>query len=291
MPGPIDRACLCASMLMAACKEGASLDKGSGRIFLLVGPSGAGKNTLIEAVLRQEDGLRFIPSVTTRSKRPNEVEGRSYIFTTEEDFLRRLQQGGLLEHQRVHGHLYGTSREHLFAPLAEGACAITDIDILGAFKVKALYPDLVTVVFILVPSLGLLEQRILERGAVSAAELSLRLARVLMELSLSYACDAFVVNEEVNAAAAALRRVINAARNNPSPPAQVLQAEIPPLRKQFRVALARGEQVPMALERGLRAAWWEDHPGATWFDLPPYTVGSQPDGTWQVRLTGEDPSW
>lgn len=257
------------------------------KVFLLIGPSGAGKNTLINAILARRDDIRYVPSTTSRPRRAGESEGRPYHFVSRETFLAMVEQGAFLEHQTIHGHLYGTSRDRLFQPLTEGRHAITDIDILGAFKAKALRPEEVRLIFVFPPSLRTLAERIRTRDPGIAPEaLELRLARVAMELSLAYACDAFVVNDDRDAAIRALEHLIDDLATAGDPPAPRLTVRVPALGRDLAAFQAQGETALMAVRRTLLATWWEDHPFARYFDLPGYTVQPSGEATWEVLLSG-----
>ena len=119
-----------------------------GHIFLIIGPSGAGKNTLINELCKENTNLIYIPSFTTRPMRHGDSQGHPYHFVSEEGFVRRIAHREFFEYQRVHGHSYGTSKR-LFSQIIENhQVGITDIDITGGLEIKHAWPDEITTVFI-----------------------------------------------------------------------------------------------------------------------------------------------
>ncbi len=249
----------------------------SQHIFLLVGPSGVGKNTLMQRVLERNGDLEFVPSITTRPPRAGESPGKPYFFVTPAQFQSRIETGDFLEYQNVHGHLYGTSKTLLLAPIAAGRSSITDIDILGSFKAKSQYPHLVVTIFIRTSTPDVLRRRLLRRDAtLSGEELDRRMARVELEMSLAYACDAEVVNddEEVEDALSALEQLVKSRTHDcpPTGPARIVRILVPAWGKELEVAQARGETAGDAVHRAVRAAWWEQHPDAVAFDIPAHTL-------------------
>lgn len=252
-----------------------------GHIYLLVGPSGGGKTTLIRSVTADRVDFRFVPSTTSRPPRAGEVDGRDYHFVDEREFERLTSQGEFLEWQRVHGFRYGSSKSRLEAMVAEGGRGITSADILGAFKIKAAMPADVTTVFVTPTHLDTLRERIRQRAPVSQAEMERRLARVEMELQLAHACDGLVLNDDLETARRALAAVTDAAdraaarhrhfRRQPV----VRMVEVGPAPTPecgTRFSVSDCETPRQAAERVLHQWWWECHPGATRFALPRFGV-------------------
>ncbi len=256
-----------------------------GHLFVLVGPSGGGKTTLIRQVTTSvppgQAPFVFVPSTTSRPPRCGERDGVDYHFLTVAEFETQCAQGAFLEVQRVHGHHYGSSRQRLRAVVEEGAQGITAADILGAFKIKAAMPADVTTVFVTPSRPDTLRERILTRSAVSSGELERRLARVAMEMELAYACDRLILNDELDVAVTALRALAEAQRLQGVrlshfgvlPVVRMVElAEPPRPALGARFCLADCETPAQAVQRILRQWWWELHPEATSFRLPACTA-------------------
>jgi guanylate kinase len=183
----------------------------AGQLFVISAPSGVGKTTLVQSVLRELPELRFSISCTTRPPRPGERDGKDYHFITREAFLEGIQAGRFLEWAKVHGAFYGTDKSKLDEWLAAGEDVLLDIDVQGARQVRCLYP-LAHHIFILPPSLEILEQRLRTRDTESSEQIAARLAAARTELQDAPWYDFLVVNEVLEAAAADLSAIIRAAR-------------------------------------------------------------------------------
>jgi guanylate kinase len=183
----------------------------NGFLVVLSGPSGVGKNTVLNAVLSQMPDLKYSVSVTTRPPRPGEVHGRDYFFVTDEEFDRLVQDDRLLEWAEFVGHRYGTPREYIEQCLRSGYTVIMDIDIQGARQIRQKMPEAV-LVFLWPPSLEELSRRIRERGTDSEAAVSRRLAWARQELEAVRDYDYVIVNDDVEKAAAQLRSIVVAER-------------------------------------------------------------------------------
>ena len=134
-----------------------------GRLFVIAAPSGAGKTSLVRALVQREPSLRFSVSYTTRAQRPNEVEGRDYFFVTRDEFERMVAAGEFLEHARVFDNCYGTSRRQVEQSLEAGHDLILEIDWQGARQIRRALPECISI-FILPPSRAELERRLRGRG-------------------------------------------------------------------------------------------------------------------------------
>ena len=134
-----------------------------GRLFVIAAPSGAGKTSLVRALVQREPSLRFSVSYTTRAQRPNEVEGRDYFFVTRDEFERMVAAGEFLEHARVFDNCYGTSRRQVEQSLEAGQDLILEIDWQGARQIRRALPECISI-FILPPSRAELERRLRGRG-------------------------------------------------------------------------------------------------------------------------------
>jgi guanylate kinase len=183
-----------------------------GKLFVLVGPPGAGKNTLIDAAIARA-GVRQLPTATTRARRPNEIEGIQHYFVSLERFHAMIADGELLEYQQVHGteRYYGIVREPLLQALSAGEYLVADIDIKGVESVRAAFPANVVPVFITVAHLCELRARLAGRSETEA-EIARRLLRVPLEMAYMSACPYVIVNDDPARASAALNRIIEAVR-------------------------------------------------------------------------------
>lgn len=177
------------------------------RLFVISGPSGAGKGTLLAELRKQRPDLGLTVSATTRSPRPGEVDGTSYYFLSDEEFRRRIAAGEFVEWAEVHGHLYGTLVSEVKRLLAKGHSLVLEIDVQGALNVRKVYPDAV-LIFIEPPSLQALEERLRGRGTEDEASIELRLKNARHEMELADQYDACIVNDTVDRAAQELGSVM-----------------------------------------------------------------------------------
>ena len=177
------------------------------RLFVISGPSGAGKGTLLAELRKQRPDLGVTVSATTRSPRPGEVDGTSYYFLSDEEFRRRIAAGEFVEWAEVHGHLYGTLVSEVKRLLAKGHSLVLEIDVQGALNVRKVYPDAV-LVFIEPPSLQVLEERLRGRGTEDEASIELRLKNARHEMELADQYDVRIVNNTVDRAAQELGSVM-----------------------------------------------------------------------------------
>jgi guanylate kinase len=181
-----------------------------GRLFVVTGPSGAGKGTLIRALLERRSDLQIAISATTRPRRPGEQHGQEYYFVTEDEFDRRVESGDFLEHVvYVSGQRYGTLNEEVERILAAGKSCVLELETQGARAVEASRPDTVTI-FIAAPNFAELERRLRERATESAGEIGERLELARRQEQEAEAFDHVVVNDDVARAAAELERIVEA---------------------------------------------------------------------------------
>ena len=183
----------------------------AGQLFLVVAPSGAGKSSLVNALLARDPQLSLSISCTTRAPRPGEVNGREYHFLTVEDFLRRKEHGDFLETAQVHGNHYGTSRRVIEEFLAAGTDVLLEIDWQGAAQVKALFPPAVEI-FLLPPSMETLAERLHKRGQDSEAVIRRRLEGAAAEIAHAPDADYVIVNRDFDVALSELQAVVAATR-------------------------------------------------------------------------------
>ncbi len=182
--------------------------KRSGTLFIVSGPSGAGKGTLVSALRSRVPDLWVSVSATTRAPRPQERDGLEYHFVSDETFDRLIAEGGLIEWAEVHGNRYGTPRELVETHVALGEQVILEIDPQGAFQVRDRYPDSV-LLFILPPSLDELKRRLADRGSETEEQVSTRMRTAERELELVGNYDHVIINDDVGRAADELARIID----------------------------------------------------------------------------------
>ncbi len=178
-----------------------------GRLFVIAAPSGAGKTTLVKALLAAEPQLRVSVSHTTRKMRPTEEGGREYHFVTVPEFQALVARDELLEHARVFGNFYGTSRAFVDKELTAGHDVVLEIDWQGAQQVRARMPEC-TSIFILPPSRQALAERLARRATDTAEVIARRLAEAVADMSHYREFDYVVVNDDFNQAVADLRRIV-----------------------------------------------------------------------------------
>ena len=188
-------------------------DDSRGRIFIVTGPSGVGKTSILDRVRAGMDRVAFSVSFTTRKPRGSERDGENYHFTDERAFMEMVEKDEFLEWAVVHNHRYGTSQAMLEAILERGDDALLDIDVQGALQVMGKLPDALSI-FILPPSCEALEERLAGRGDTSPEEMRDRLKVARGEIRFFRSFKYLVVNERLEEAAGAVRSIISAARHD-----------------------------------------------------------------------------
>ena len=178
-----------------------------GRLFVVAAPSGAGKTSLVRALMEREPGLRFSISYTTRRQRPSEQHGRDYFFVDREEFDRMVAAGEFLEHAQVFDNRYGTARRVVEEALAAGQDLILEIDWQGARQVRAALPECVSV-FILPPSRVELERRLRGRGTDSEEVIRRRLRDAASDMTHWDEFDYVVVNDDFDKALGELCAIV-----------------------------------------------------------------------------------
>jgi len=174
-----------------------------GKLFVISGPSGAGKGTICRSILEEAKDIKFSVSMTTRAPREGEVHGKHYYFATHEEFRQLIAENGFMEHAEVYGNFYGTPRKQAVDWMEAGNDVILEIDVQGALQVKESYPEAV-LVFILPPSIEELKNRITGRGSETEETMKKRLGAALQEINCIDKYDYRVVNLEL---ADAIKRV------------------------------------------------------------------------------------
>jgi guanylate kinase len=197
--------------LTKASDSDSSAISGHGMLIVVSSPSGGGKGTLIDRVLKTVPGVSYSISYTTRAPRPGEQNGREYFFVSAAEFEAMLRRDELLEWANVYGYLYGTSRAQVEKERAAEHDIILEIDVQGAASIRQLVADEVTV-FILPPSFALLRQRLVARGTDSPADLERRLRGAPAEVEQYKDFQYVILNDDINRASAQLASVIYAER-------------------------------------------------------------------------------
>ncbi len=179
-------------------------------LFVLSAPSGAGKTTVADRLLKTCPKVKRIITATTRPQREGEVHGVDYIFMDREDFERKIEEGYFLEHAKVYGNYYGTPKDQVLKNEEEGVDSLLVIDVQGASKVKEVYPESV-LIFLMPPSLEELRRRLLGRG-YGRENLQQRLQKAEEEIACAKHFDYIVVNEFIDRTVEALHTIIVAHR-------------------------------------------------------------------------------
>ena len=170
-----------------------------GMLLLFSGPSGVGKDTVLDIVLNKDKNLQKSVSLTTREIRENEVDGKDYHFISTEEFENMISQGQVLEFAKYGSNLYGTPKAPVDKWLSEGKTVILKIEVQGASKIKELYPDSVAI-FILPPSMKELENRLRSRGTENEDDIKKRLDIAREEVKRSKDYDFIVINDDLESA-------------------------------------------------------------------------------------------
>jgi guanylate kinase len=179
-----------------------------GRLFVVAAPSGAGKTSLVRALMEREPGLRFSISFTTRKQRPNEVHGRDYFFVSREDFDSMVAAGEFLEHATVFDNSYGTAGRQVEESLAAGQDLILEIDWQGAQQIRRALPECHSI-FILPPSRAELERRLRGRGTDSEEVIQRRLRDAAGDMGHWCEFDFVVVNDDFDRALGELQAIVH----------------------------------------------------------------------------------
>jgi guanylate kinase len=185
-----------------------------GHVFVITGPSGVGKGTLIRGLLERVPGLELSVSATTRAPRPGERDGVDYHFLSEEEFDRRVAAGDFVEHASYSGHKYGTLRSELERRMAEAAGVVLEIEVQGARQIRAAMPEAVQV-FIAPPSVEALRARLVGRGTDAPEDVEARLATALEELQAEKEFEYVVVNDRLEQATEELADIVRSELERP----------------------------------------------------------------------------
>lgn len=182
-----------------------------GNLFIITAPSGAGKTSLVRALLAADSQIKLSISYTTRKPRPGEVDGVDYYFVDEAQFLHMLGEGDFLESAEVHGARYGTSQTRVDTALQASNDVVLEIDWQGAAQVRSLYPQAISI-FILPPSMEALQQRLTNRGQDSGEVIARRFAAAREEMSHVGEFDYVTINDKFEVALEDLQAIVRSQR-------------------------------------------------------------------------------
>lgn len=187
-----------------------------GYFIILSGPSGVGKNTLLNRILKDIPGIYYVPSATTRPMRPGESQMNPYVFLSTEEFLDLIKKGHFLEWKKIHTNAYyGTHLPTIRFAIDNGFDIITDMDVLGCADAAEAFPERIRTIFITPPSLAELSHRLHERDSDSA-NIEQRLSRVELELRYQDQYDYLIVNDDLEVSTLELKQVIQTIIQEPS---------------------------------------------------------------------------
>lgn len=194
-----------------------------GKTFIISGPSGVGKSTVLGALLERRPNLYFSVSATTRPPRPGEIDGVHYHFLDVDTFQERIAKDEFLEYAEYVGNFYGTPKKYVDAAMNRGQDVILDIEIQGSIQVTGKRPDTVRI-FIAPPSWTELERRLTERGTDSEDKIQKRLLRAKVEFQTAHTYDYFVINDSVENAVNELNAIMTAEHCKPKERMEIINA-------------------------------------------------------------------
>lgn len=185
--------------------------KTSGQLVILSAPSGGGKSTILKALLQSDTRLAYSVSATTRPARASEVNGVDYHFTPLEEFRRLIAANAFYEYFEVHGNFYGTLRAEVDSKLADGRDVLLDVDVQGSMRLRTLMPECLTV-FVLPPSMAVLEARLRGRASDSEEVIQRRLRNAEGEIRMADRYDYILINHDLAETVENVRMIIRAQR-------------------------------------------------------------------------------
>ena len=186
-----------------------------GALVVISGFAGAGKGTLVKELMKRYDNYALSVSMTTRSPRPGEKEGESYFFVTKEQFEKTIEENGFIEYAQYVGNYYGTPRAYVEEQMRSGKDVILEIEIQGAHKVKALYPDAI-LIFVTPPSAQILKEILTGRGTETAEVIKKRMDRAAQESEGIEDYDYIAVNDDIETCVSNVRGMIEASHFRPA---------------------------------------------------------------------------
>ncbi len=193
-----------------------------GILIVVSGFSGAGKGTLMKELVRTYENYALSVSMTTRSPRPGEEEGKEYFFVSEEEFKEKLEQDGLIEYANYCGHYYGTPREYVERQLEKGKDVILEIEIQGALKIKEKFPTAL-LIFVMPPDAAELKKRLEGRGTESPEVIAQRICRAREEAAGIEEYDFLIINDRLEECVKEMHVLIQAAHSTPARNTELIQ--------------------------------------------------------------------
>ncbi|MEL6606656.1 MAG: guanylate kinase [Bacteroidota bacterium] len=188
---------------------------------IFAGPSGSGKTTIAQHLLKENPELSFSISACTRAKRPQEVHGKDYYFLSIDEFKREITQKSFIEWEEVYdGHYYGTLKREVDSIWQSGKAAVFDMDVQGALRLKSHFQERALAVYIQVPSMQLLTERLKKRKTESEEGLGLRMGKAAYEASLAEKFDTILVNEQLQETLETAQKLLDDFLSTPSVPKQ-----------------------------------------------------------------------
>ena len=181
------------------------------RLIVISAPSGAGKTTLCQRLLRDFEELELSISSTTRAPRGQEQHGKEYLFLSQDDFKARIERGDFAEWALVHGNYYGTSKEVITSAFKRGKSVLLDIDVQGAESLKKSFPRESVLIFISPPSLEVLEQRLRARGTDKEESIQRRMKNARDEMARIPAFERVIVNDDLERSYVELKQIVKEA--------------------------------------------------------------------------------
>lgn len=186
-----------------------------GKLVIFSAPSGAGKTTLVRAMLMEDLGLEFSISACSRQQRENEVDGRDYYFIGTEEFKKKINAGAFLEWEEVYkDHYYGTLKSEVERIWSLGRHVIFDVDVYGGINIKQQYGERALAIFVMPPSVDILAQRLRNRSTDSEENIKKRLEKALHEIEKAREFDKIIVNDRLDKAIAESRKTVSDFLNN-----------------------------------------------------------------------------
>ena len=185
------------------------MNENKGILMILSGPSGSGKDTVLDCLTAMDDSFRVSISMTTREIRDNEIDGVNYYFTNREYFEKQISDNQVLEFAEYAGNYYGTPKAPVDKMLSEGKNVVLKIEVQGAAKIRKIYPDVVSI-FLMPPSMSVLEKRLRGRGSEDEETINHRLYIAGQEIKRANEYDYIVINDEIEEAAKKIQTIIAA---------------------------------------------------------------------------------
>jgi guanylate kinase len=176
-------------------------------LIIVASPSGGGKSTICRFLLKKFPNLHFSVSATTREKRTRETNGKDYFFLSKEEFKRKIERGDLIEYEEIYGNYYGTLYSTVNKAIAEKEFLLFDIDVKGAIALQKAYPDESLLIFLDVPSMEVLEKRLLARSTETTEQIENRLSRAKMEIGMKHYFDYIIINEILDDTLRTVKRI------------------------------------------------------------------------------------